>query len=183
MNWIKGKLSTFANVQEKTKFSSVLNLTPRTHKPKPFEDYDIEYLSTDVIGSVTKEVVKQNLLLFQKQYDKSNEVNAFYINGIKLWLDDNTRMSILVDCDIPENIIIPLWINGIKFEIKNDDLKKLIIRIKQYASQTYNTTQDHLVEINKLKELDDLYMYDITLNYPSPIKCTLDSNGNIKYLD
>src|SRR5574344_258026 len=64
-------------------------------KRKGYEDYELVVLPplTDekLLGMVKEEVVKAIT-----EYDKSDNVNAFYLNGAKVWLEFNTRDRIVL---------------------------------------------------------------------------------------
>jgi hypothetical protein len=54
------------------------------------------------------------------EYDKSIDVNSFFINGVQSWIDRDTRASVAYSTNIRlrngfENTT--LWLNGVPFEI------------------------------------------------------------------
>ena len=55
------------------------------------------------------------------EYDKSIDVNSFFINGVQSWIDRDTRASVAYSTNIRlrngfENTT--LWLNGVPFEIQ-----------------------------------------------------------------
>jgi hypothetical protein len=49
------------------------------------------------------EVIKRHKVIEVEKYDKSDAVNCFFINEEKMWIDRNTRTSLLLTADILKN--------------------------------------------------------------------------------
>lgn len=110
-------------------------------------------------------------------YDKSNYVNEFYVNGIPLWLDKATRTGLMLrfNAEIAmgkENTV--LWYGNISIPLRLDDAVQMLYAIEVYASACYDVTQYHLSTIDTFETIEDVEMYDYMDGYPE--KLSFDCN-------
>lgn len=49
------------------------------------------------------EKIKKNLIKKVDEFDSSDEVNSFFLNGIKVWLDKDTRVGLMNSLTIEKN--------------------------------------------------------------------------------
>lgn len=155
-----------------------LNLSPNTKNLVIDEKRptDIRILSITVNNRPTLLDIKNILLSLQKEYDSSEEVNIFTLNGKNVWLDSSTRLKILNRATIALNnniSVITLWFNNIKLDITPNKAIELINTVEDYASKCYDNTQTHYTEINQLKSIEACLQYDITAGYPAILNITL----------
>lgn len=116
--------------------------------------------------------LKQDVLNQIIEYDKSNNVNCFYINEIPAWIDRDTRVSLMNSTTILKNAnqeTTTLWLNGMPFVVNCDLLIQLLGSLEVYALNCYNITEQHKSNVNKLDTIDDVKAYDFTLNYPDKL--------------
>lgn len=105
-------------------------------------------------------------------YDKSESVNCFFINGEKMWIDRDTRTSLLITADILKDTgdtHITLWSEGINpksFNVPVDIFIQMLKLIEIYAKTCYNVTSTHKYNINQLTTAEDVINYDFTKDYP-----------------
>lgn len=103
-----------------------------------------------------------------EQYDSSEEVNSFLINGNKFWLDKATRVGLmhLANCS-KDNIQLVLGDKILTIPV--DKAKDFLAQLEVYAGQCYLQTQKHLLAIKELKTIEDIINYDYTKGYPEKI--------------
>ena len=125
---------------------------------KYFGSYIHEYIN----------ILRQKIIL----YDKSSEVNGFYINGMNFWLDKNTRVGLAHLADCTEGTM-QLVLGGTILEIESSVVKDILAQIERYAAQCYLQTQKHLIAIKELKTVEDMINYDNTKGYPEKLTFTV----------
>lgn len=105
-------------------------------------------------------------------YDKSDSVNCFFINGEKMWIDRDTRTSLLLTADIIKDsgeTHITLWSEGNNpksFNVPVETFIQMLKLIEIYAKTCYNVTSTHKYNINQLTIAKDVIKYDFTKDYP-----------------
>ena len=125
---------------------------------------------------VNLEESKKDLLDTIEKYDKSENVNSFFIGDIQSWIDRDTRVSLMNSTTILKNInqeTTTLWLNGNPYIINCELLIQLLSNLEIYALQCYNITEQHKSNVSKITTIEELESYDHTLNYPDKIKITL----------
>lgn len=122
-------------------------------------------------SSLSKNLIK---ILTHKieQYDISDEVNSFIINGQKFWLDKATRVGLmhLANCSTDN---LQLVLGNQILTIPVDIAKAFLAQLEVYAGQCYLQTQKHLLAIKNLKTKDEIINYDYTTGYPEKIQFNL----------
>lgn len=103
-------------------------------------------------------------------YDTSDNVNGFYVGGIKTWLSKNDRVGLMNST----NILIAqdykntdLWLNGNKFTIPCEALVQMLGALEVYALQCYSVTEAHKKAVNDAESIEELDAIDITADYPT----------------
>lgn len=118
---------------------------------------------------------KQVLLLREKlrieinQYDKSEKVNDFTINGIHIWLDHDLRGKVkenLETCQQLGEADTILRFGGLEFPITLEEGWKMYYSVLKYARDCWNNTESHLANINQIQTVEDIINYDYTIGYP-----------------
>lgn len=121
--------------------------------------------------------IKTLLLSLQQDYDSSDEVNIFTLNGDKVWLDKNTRVGLfnLLNLEkLSNKETTTLWFNDKSITVNIDKAIKLLTAVEIYAKQCYDNTQKHYAEINKLKSIEEALAYDITAGYPEILNINIE---------
>ena len=116
--------------------------------------------------------IKQDKIQQVIEYDKSIDVNSFFINGVQAWIDRDTRSSVAYSTNIRlrngfENTT--LWLNGVPFEIPCQLLIQLLDSLEIYALDCYNVTEQHKSNIHTLTTIDEVKFYDHTQGYPEKL--------------
>ena len=130
---------------------------------------DIRFIPIYIDNKPNVKEIKKLLLSLQAEYDNSAEVNSFYLNGKRVWLDKATRVGLfnILNIEKASNTeTTTLWFNNTSIEIQVDKAIALLTTVEKYAKQCYDNTQKHYVEINQLESIEDCLQYDITAGYP-----------------
>jgi hypothetical protein len=135
----------------------------------------VEYSEGNVVQTVDKSIedVKSEAIERVLAYDSSEEVNCFFVNGEKMWLDKSTRASLMmrVDAELEDaKVDTTLWFDGVAFSINLDYARKMLKRIELYASQCYDNTQRHIANIRKANSIDEVESYIYTNGYPEKLE-------------
>ena len=112
---------------------------------------------------------KKELMKRINEYDKSESVNRFYINGVGLWLDREERQTILRRCDAEEAKgmqTVTLRKNGMAFELPISLCRSMVLDVEFYASRCWDNTQVHKEEAKKLTTKAECEVYDYRVGYP-----------------
>jgi hypothetical protein len=139
---------------------------------------DTRYISTYISNNPTVKDVRNILTDLQNEYDNSADVNSFYIDGYRVWLDAATRVKLSNLLSKEQSLgrtDTTLWFNKKKFDISVEKAISLLTAVEMYAKECYDNTQKHLLEISQLETVDDCLNYDITADYPTILK--IETNG------
>lgn len=107
------------------------------------------------------------------EYDSSNEVNVFFISGLPVWLDKETRVGLALRFASEKGMGMTstaLWLNGMQFPFQLELAEQLLGAIEVYASRSYDNTQRHLAEVQKLTSVNDLVSYNYKSGYPEKLR-------------
>lgn len=108
-----------------------------------------------------------------KCYDESSMVNEFYIQGMPVWLDKNTRvgLSLRFESELARGKQeTTLWYGNFQFPLQLDMAVNMLYMIEEYASMCYDNTQMHIANVNKLETIEDIVGYDFTTGYPEKLQ-------------
>lgn len=173
MRWLVGNKSNLQNIVQVKENRFELNLSQKDYTPEDKESTDnVQYIQVVVDRMPSTFDIQQELIKVQKEYDSSDEVNSFTINGVEGWLNKQTRLGIINDINILEEqreSKYTLWIGQTPIEMKLNNIRDFINKIEVYAMACYANTQSKINEINNIKVQKDLFTYDITTGYPSKI--------------
>lgn len=105
------------------------------------------------------------------EYDSSSEVNGFTLNGTTMWLDKQTRTSLMQTVSAgEEDGETTLWsgtIPPVSFSMKNSVLKQILTELETYAKATYDVTQTHKATVCALNTAEEVLSFDIRADYPN----------------
>lgn len=110
------------------------------------------------------------------EYDKSAEVNSFFLNGIQVWLDKDTRVGLMNSLTIERNAgkeESTLWFNSICVTINCDAAIQMLSSLELYALSCYNITAEHKVTVESLDTVEEVLEYDYTAEYPNKLSFTI----------
>ena len=122
------------------------------------------------------ETHKMNKISEIEAYDISDNVNGFYLNETLVWLDKETRVGLVNTLNSAEIIgreAVNIWFSGMYITLPISQARQLLAVLEIYATDCYNTTEQHKVNVNALTTIEEVDNYDFTTNYPSKPEFTL----------
>ena len=102
-------------------------------------------------------------------YDNSTHVNGFRYNGNLMWLDRETRASLRNT--IESSILLgrdelDIWFGDIYITVSINNAKLMLATLEVYATDCYNVTALHRVQVKALDSVEDVEAFDVTAGYP-----------------
>ena len=141
---------------------------------------EIEYLIRVDFGLEAEDTPlskqKRKLMNEIDAYDTSDEVNSFFLNGIKVWLNKDTRVGLMNSLTIEKNSgkeESTLWFNNICITINCNAAIQMLSALELYALSCYNVTAQHKLSVQNLTTLDAAMTYDYTTGYPDKLSFTI----------
>lgn len=114
-----------------------------------------------------------------QRYDKSSDVNEFFVAGVSLWLskEDRTGLKLRFESELAMGkTTTTLWGNGVQFPLAlvNEDGSvglafQMLYALEMYASACYDNTQLHLSIVDKLETIEEVESYDFKVGYPDKL--------------
>ena len=121
------------------------------------------------MDKITLEKAKEQKIAKIIDYDKSEGVNSFNLNGNLVWLDKNTRVGLVNSLQIEKSAKkthTELWLNDNMYLLPIDDVLQMLVVLELYAKECYNVTQLHIKNVKQLTDLNRVWNYDYTKLYP-----------------
>lgn len=115
---------------------------------------------------------KRQKILEINNYDSSDEINIFYIQGLPVWLDKATRAGLKLRFEAELAIgktDTTLWYDNMQFPLSLENAMHMLYAIEVYASACYDNTQLHLSNVDKLETIDEIKNYDYIKGYPEKL--------------
>lgn len=122
------------------------------------------------------DLAKKKVIREIEDYDSSDNVNSFYLNGIKVWLNKDTRVGLMNSLTIEKNAgkeESTLWFNNICVIINCEAAIQMLSALELYALSCYNVTAEHKVAVEKLASIEETLAYDYTTGYPDKLSFTI----------
>lgn len=107
------------------------------------------------------------------RYDSSDEVNAFYMQGQRMWLDKATRAGLMLRLQAEQSMgkeTTILWYGSHQFELPMANAFQMLYALELYASQCYDNTQRHLAAVDALESKEEIDAYDYRTGYPEELE-------------
>ena len=127
--------------------------------------------------TVSLDDAKYNKISEINEYDKSENVNSFTINGITDWISRNTRVALLHAIDVVEQnngTEYTVWLGGVPLTLPTQTIKQFLTTLELYAIEAFNVTNRHIYEVNNLTTVEDVEQYNITAGYPEKININIE---------
>ena len=129
-------------------------------------------------GGMTSEAAltaaAQKMVLEQiDKYDTSPSVNGFMLNGLRVWLNKDTRVGLMNSTSIAKAMgktTTTLWFGGMQIEVNCDKAIGLLSALEMYALECFNVTAAHKKAVAELNTVEDVLGYDYTKGYPEQLK-------------
>lgn len=107
------------------------------------------------------------------KYDTSPSVNGFMLNGLRVWLNKDTRVGLMNSTQIAKAMgktTTTLWFGGMQIEVNCDKAIGLLSALEMYALECFNVTAAHKKAVAELNTVEDVLGYDYTQGYPEQLK-------------
>ena len=117
-------------------------------------------------------VIKEEAIEQITEYDQSEDVNSFTLQGKQMWLPKETRVGLVNSVTIEKNAgkeTTILWFDGAKYELPVDTALQMLSALELYALDCYNTTAAHKADIEALTTVEDVVAYDYESDYPEKL--------------
>ena len=131
-------------------------------------DIDKRFKTEDEVIAELKELKNDEIT----KYDTSSNVNVFSLNGVDVWLDRDTRVSLMNSTTIAKNMgqeNTILWLGTIKITVKCDQAIQLLSALEMYALSCFNKTAEHRNNVEALSTINEIVSYDYTVGYPEKL--------------
>lgn len=106
-------------------------------------------------------------------YAQSDNVNILYFNNTPTWLDKETRANYKLSLDAAEQLKekeITFVVEGNVVKLPIEKARMILAKVQRYADDTFIVSSRHKLEVAKLKKIEDVESFDITADYPEPLK-------------
>ena len=129
-------------------------------------------------GGMTSEAAltaaAQKMVLEQiDKYDTSPSVNGFMLNGLRVWLNKDTRVGLMNSTSIAKSMgktTTTLWFGGMQIEVNCDKAIQLLSALEMYALECFNVTAAHKKAVAELNTVEEVLGYDYTKGYPEQLR-------------
>lgn len=131
-------------------------------------DIDKRFKTEDEVIAELKKLKNDEIT----KYDTSSNVNVFSLNGVDVWLDRDTRVSLMNSTTIAKNMgqeNTTLWLGTIKITVKCDQAIQLLSALEMYALSCFNKTAEHRNNVEALSTINEIVSYDYTVGYPEKL--------------
>lgn len=171
---VLGNTYVYANEQEVEKEYTVRNPDGKYEK-KTRTVYKYDVVDIDRRFKTEDEVIAELKKLKNDEitkYDTSSNVNVFSLNGVDVWLDRDTRVSLMNSTTIAKNMgqeNTNLWLGTVKIVVKCDQAIQLLSALEMYALSCFNKTAEHRNNVEALSTINEIVSYDYTVGYPEKL--------------
>lgn len=107
------------------------------------------------------------------KYDTSPSVNGFMLNGLRVWLNKDTRVGLMNSTSIAKAMgktTTTLWFRGMQIEVNCDKAIGLLSALEMYALECFNVTAAHKKAVAELNTVEEVLGYDYTQGYPAQLR-------------
>ena len=109
-------------------------------------------------------------------YDKSSDVNEFFVGGMSMWLSREERIVIKdrFEREIEKGITqTKLRYQGLVLELDPVTGVYMVNALSSYADACFDVTEDHKLNVSNLDSIESVNTYDYTIGYPDKLTFTL----------
>lgn len=145
--------------------------TPHLDVPSDFEEVDNPY--KEEVVPTTLEDAKEQVKKKIEEYDSSDAVNSFTVNGETAWMTATERTNYTASIQSAETLgetSVDLILNGNKLTLPIENAKTLLAQICRYADKCWMITQKHISEVNSLNDITSVMEYDYKKEYPNKLQ-------------
>lgn len=145
----------------------IITPTPAILLENGYTPVDVEPSQEELLAAAKVEKIAEI-----KEYDNSDAVNSFKLNGISVWINREDRIGTrrAIELDIASGKTeSEIWLNGFKLIVNSELALKLLDAVGHYAYSAYNVTQSHIFAVKNLTSINEVEKYDYTKGYPQKL--------------
>lgn len=135
------------------------------------ENADVKEVWDMAPAQKTLEQAKMEKLMQIDQYDRSNNVNSFTINGnIEGWFTPEQRSNYKSSIDAAKLLgveSLQFFIGDLLLNVTPAQAELMLAQIQLYADQCYIVTKEHQIAVEALETVEAVEAYDHTAGYPT----------------
>lgn len=137
--------------------------------------YEYDGTSIDVTAPTEEAVIealKRKVCKQIDEFDTSDSVNAFTMDGNKMWLPKETRVGLMNSLNIEKNAgktTTVLWFGSESYALGIDTALHMLSALELYALECYNVTASHKADVEALTTLEEVAAYDFESGYPEKL--------------
>lgn len=131
-----------------------------------------EYVEPEPTAEELLERAKQEKLWEIEEYDRSENVNSFFLGEQQMWLTVEERQQIATQISANEAIgreYMTKWFGGNEYTFPIAQWKQMLVALEVYAGDALNVTEAHKAAVQAMDNIEDIEAYDITLEYPEKL--------------
>ena len=139
---------------------------------KTIKVYHADFIQRVSFFDNALDVIKEEAIEQITEYDQSEDVNSFTLQGKQMWLPKETRVGLVNSVTIEKNAgkeTTVLWFGGEKYELPVNTALQMLSALELYALECYNVTAAHKAAVNALESVEDVVAYDYTQGYPEKL--------------
>ena len=139
---------------------------------KTLKVYHADFIQRVSFFDNTLDVIKEEAIEQITEYDQSEDVNSFTLQGKTMWLPKETRVGLVNSITIEKNAgreTTVLWFGSERYELPVDTALQMLSALELYALECYNVTAAHKAAVNALESVEDVVAYDYTQGYPEKL--------------
>ena len=145
----------------------IITPTPEILLENGYTPVDVEPSQEELLAAAKVEKIAEI-----KEYDNSDAVNSFKLNGIPVWINREDRIGTrrAIELDIASGKTeSEIWLHGFRLIVNSELALKLLDAVGHYAYSAYNVTQSHIFAVKNLTSINDVEKYDYTVDYPEKL--------------
>ena len=139
---------------------------------KTLKVYHADFIQRVSFFDNALDVIKEEAIEQITEYDQSEDVNSFTLQGKQMWLPKETRVGLVNSVTIEKNAgkeTTVLWFGGERYELPVDTALQMLSALELYALECYNVTAAHKAAVNALESVEDVVAYEYTQGYPEKL--------------
>lgn len=145
----------------------IITPTPEILLENGYTPVDVEPSQEELLAAAKVEKIAEI-----KEYDNSDAVNSFKLNGIPVWINREDRIGTrrAIELDIASGKTeSEIWLNGFRLVVNSQLALRLLDAVGHYAYSAYNVTQSHIFAVKNLTSINEVEKYDYTKGYPEKL--------------
>lgn len=141
-------------------------------------EYDGVWLYTGGMTTEAALTAAAQKMVLEKitEWDTSEAVNGFILNGQRVWLDKATRVGLMNSTTIAKGMgqaTTTLWLGDVKLVVECDKAIQLLSALEMYALECFNVTAAHKKAVTEMGTVEEVLGYDYTAGYPKMLEMSV----------